>query len=476
MPPLPGTARPFAGWCVVPDGEIDRVLRRWHPGVHESSAPVVAVAGLPGTGRSTLSTRLGELLPDLRVVDGPDPVATVTVTVFDAAAPLGREELSLLESVAASGTTVVCALTRVDAHWDWPSVLGRDAALLSEHMPAVARHPILPVSAVTGRGLPELRAAVDEALCGADPGHPRRAVLERTRAIVAEAAADLRRDDDTPRLRERRTALIADRDDVRAEGLAALRRLTALARVDLTHQVGDRVRAAATTLRAGLDRSDEDSLREVPQRLRDEVAALTVELDAATSVALTGLGTQVLGETHPVAGPNRPPPAVVDPQPRHRGVEERMVIVVGASAGAGLGRLVMSPMAGSAVFDLIAVPVTLLLGALAAWWLTRMRRVAADRAHLRQWIAEAMAQVRSGLEQRVLTRLVDTEAEIGEAIGRAHRQRVAATEPALADLDRALRENLARTSGRVAAVERDLAVIDRALAEPGDGVVRPSRQ
>lgn len=460
----------------MPDRELDAILRRWNPGGGEPDTPVVAVAGLPGSGRSTLADRIRDLLSGVRVVDGPDPAAAVTLTVFDAAAPLGREDLALLESVVASGTTVVCVLTRVDLYRNWASVLGRDAALLAEYAPEVASAPFRPVSVTTGRGMTELRAAVDAALAAADPARTRRAVLEHTRAVVAEAAAELRRGDDTQGLRERRADLIADRDGVRAEAAAALRRLTALARVDLTHQVGDRVRAAATTLRAELDRGGRTALRDLPQRLRDEVAALTVELDAATTAALTGLGTGVLGVGHRVAGPNRPPPTVADPQPRHRGVEDRMVIVVGASAGVGLGRLVLSPLTGSAGFDLIAVPLTLLLGGAAAWWLTRMRALASDRAHLRQWITESMAQVRSGLEQRVLTRLVDAEAEIGEAIGRAHRHRVAATEPALTEVDRALRESVARASIRTAALDRDLAVLDRALAEPVDDAVRPSRQ
>ena len=160
-----------------------------------------------------------------------------------------------------------------------------------------------------------------------------------------------------------------------------------------------------------------------------------------------------------------------------------MMIVVGASAGAGLGRLVVSPMSNIAAFDLVALPVTLLIGGVAAWALTRMRGLAADRAHLRQWLAEAMTQVRSGLEQRALTRLVESEAEIVDAVQRAHRERARTTEGSLAELDREMRDGVARTSGRLAAVERDLAVLDRALAEharpfeePVDRALRPSPQ
>ncbi|MGW6694263.1 hypothetical protein ACWF62_10840 [Rhodococcus sp. NPDC054953] len=457
----------------MPDGDAAHVLDRWHP---QPPGPVVAVVGPPGSGVSALAVRLRAVLPDADVVDGHDRVAAVTVFVVAAAAPIGRDDLDLLRAVAGRGSAVLVALTKVDAHRDWAVVRERDTVLLADHAPGVEPAPILPVSARTGRGLPGLRDAVVAALARVDPGRGRRAALERARSVVRGTADDLRRDDDTPRLRARRAELIAGRDEPRAQASAALRRLTALARVDLAHQVGERVRGTATALRSPLDRADRPGLAGFAHRVRAEVAALTVELDAATTTVLTELGAQVLGTAHPAPGPHRPPPTVADPEPRHRGVEDRMVVVVGASAGVGLGRLVASPLSGIAALDLIVAPLSLLIGGVAAWWLTRMRGLAADRAHLRQWLAETMAQVRSGLEQRSLTRLVEAEATLIEAIGAAHRVRVAATEPVLIAVDRALRESATRAAGRLSAIERDLADLDRALAEPEAVRARPIGQ
>ncbi|WP_137875127.1 hypothetical protein [Rhodococcus sp. Q] len=464
----------------MPDLDVEQVLRRWQlPG---SGAPTVAVVGPPGSGRSTLADALASLLPAFRVRDGSDPAASVVVVAFDASAPIGREELGLLTAAAATGSVAIAVVTRIDAHHDWKSVLDRDEAVLAGHARRVVAGPILPVSVSTGLGLPELRTAVERAL---DDGGatPRHVELDRVRAMVRATADDLRRDDATAALRERRAALIADRDGPRTESAAALRRLSALARVDLTHLVGDRVRAATAALRAEVDRSGRSMAGEFPRRVREEVDVLTTAVDATTDAVLGDLAAAVMGAPHPVAGPNRRPPVVDDPEPRHRGVEDRMMIVVGASAGAGLGRLVVSPMSHIAAFDLVALPVTLLIGGVAAWALTRMRGLAADRAHLRQWLAEAMTQVRSGLEQRALTRLVESEAEIVDAVQRAHRERARTTERSLAELDRELRDGVARTSGRLAAVERDLAVLDRALVEhdrpfeePADRVLRPSPQ
>ncbi|EME16608.1 hypothetical protein G419_19995 [Rhodococcus triatomae BKS 15-14] len=454
---------------------VDQVMQRWLP---RSGEPTVAVVGPAGSGRSTLVAALDPLLPGVRVCDGAaDPGAAVTVLTFDASAPIGREELGLLTATRARGSVAIAVVTRVDAHHDAATVLDRDAALLAEYAPGAVTGRILPVSATTGRGLPELQEAVERALGDTGPtSHRRRAELDSARTLVLATAADLRRDGDAAALRERRAALVADRDGPRAEAGSALRRLSALARVDLTHHVADRVRAGVAVLRAELDRSGRSALHAFPDRVRDELGLLTAEVDATTGAALDALAAEVLGSPHPVAGPNRPPPAVDDPQPRHRGVEDRMMILVGASAGAGLGRLVVAPMSEIPALDLLALPLPLVVGGVAAWALTRMRGLAADRAHLRLWLAEVASQVRSGLEQRVLARLVELEAEVVDAVQRAHRGRVRTTEDSLVALDRELRECMARSSGRLAAVERDLLVLERALAEPFERVLRPSPQ
>lgn len=452
-------------------GALD-VLARWLP--PESDRPTVAVVGVPGSGRDTLARRLRRELSDICVIDSLDGPVDLVVVVFDAAAPIGRDEVELVVAARARGIGVRVALARIDAHHGWRAVVARDEALLERSAPGAATGPIMAVSAFTGAGLTDLRRAL--AVAVTRPDGPSAGVdrVRRARALARDAVADLRRDEEGSRLRERRAALLVDRDRPRVESLARLRREVALARVDIAHLVGERVRSTAATERGRLDRADRAALAGFGQRFREAVAELAVRVDEAVVEILCALADRVHGATgQDVGGPNRPPPSVALPTRRHRGLEDRMVLFVGASAGLGAGRMVLAPMSGVAAVDVVAIPVTLLAGIGAAWWLARVRGHLADRAHLRQWMVESMTQVRSDLEQRALARLVEVEAGISEAVDAAHRVRVRAVEESLAEVDRAARENAVRTTGRIAAVERDLAVLDRCLAEPEALVARP---
>lgn len=451
---------------------LERVLVRWLP--PESDRPTVAVVGLPGSGRDTLTRVLRREVPQIRLVDGLDAPADLVLLVFDAAASIGREELGLVAAAAARGADLRATLTRIDAHHGWRTVLERDESLLDGSAHGAVTGPIMPVSALTGAGLAGLRDTLDAAVARPHRPVPNADRVARARALALDTVAELRRDEEGTRMRQRRAALIADRDGPRSEASACLRREVALARVDIAHLVGERVRSTTAARRGHLENADRADLAGFGPRFREEVAELTVHVDAAVSDVLCGLAQRVAGVSGPVGGPDRPPPTVPLPPLRHRGLEDRMVVFVGASAGLGAGRFLVAPMSGVAFVDLVAVPVTLMAGVGAAWWLTRIRGHLADRVHLRQWLVETMTQVRSDLEQRSLARLVEAEAEVVEAVHAAHRARVRAADEPLAEVDRAARESAARTAGRIAAVERDLAVLDRECAEPAVPVARPS--
>ncbi|MCZ4555542.1 hypothetical protein O4215_08130 [Rhodococcus maanshanensis] len=460
--------------------ELAAVLRRWNPGALaglERPAPpepdpggavTVVVLGVPGSGRGDLIAALtegGAGSRELRFAEAPDPAAGVALMVLDAAAPLGREELELLRAGAESAHTVLFALTGVDAHHDWAAVARRNTELLTEHLPRFAGVVIHPVSVPDGRGIGELRAAILEATTAVPERQARlrmraAGAAEQAGALIRASAESLRASDDTAALRAERSALVADRDGWRGDRAAVLRRLTALARVELVHEVSDQVRAESTAAREAIDRADRTALAASPQHLRDAVAALTARVDAAADARLAEVSARVLGGA--LHDENRTPtvPAIEPPAPRHRGLEDRMMIVFGASAGLGLGRMVMAPLSTVPALDLASIPVTLLLGGGAAWWLARARGHLADRAHLRQWAVETLATVRSVLEQRVLGRLVDTEARCAEAILARHRERTRESEDRLAALDRQLRERAGSRAGKLAACDRDLAVLE----------------
>jgi hypothetical protein len=207
--------------------------------------------------------------------------------------------------------------------------------------------------------------------------------------------------------------------------------------------------------RLWIEESSRSELDSLPGRLQHEVESYTVAFDAAIATAV-GIGER--GGS--VALPHFPD----DPAMRPRGNEERITVLVGASAGLGLGRIAVIPLEMVPALDIASIPVTLVLGATAAWWLSRTRSIAADRAHARAWLAETMATVRAQWEQRVLNGLLDAEVDLGSAILAESRELVASAQARIAEIDIELRELGQARSGQLAACERDLAVLNGAGA------------
>jgi hypothetical protein len=137
------------------------------------------------------------------------------------------------------------------------------------------------------------------------------------------------------------------------------------------------------------------------------------------------------------------------------------MIALGASAGVGLGRLLVSPLALVPALDFASVPVTLLLGAGAAGWVVRARGQVADRTHVRQWVSDALVNVKAQLEQRVATALVESETALADRVVRASTARMVETDRRVAELEARLRRTAAEQPGQLAACERDIEIIDR---------------
>lgn len=139
------------------------------------------------------------------------------------------------------------------------------------------------------------------------------------------------------------------------------------------------------------------------------------------------------------------------------------MIVVGASAGVGLGRLVVSPMALVPAWAVANTVITLVLGGALAWWITRSRSLVADRAHLRGWTQETVARVKSSVEQRLLSRILDAESMLAAAVASADRDAVARNDVALAEVDTELRRLADHRSALLSACDRDLSALERGL-------------
>ncbi|WP_245556119.1 hypothetical protein [Nocardia cerradoensis] len=471
------------------------------PGVAQ---PVpVTVIGPDDANTTLLRTELSRFEPRVALTDpvtdpatllaatdfGPGSGPAVALVLVDPGAAVGAALLDPVTRLQAVGTRILFAMNGVHAHPDWRSVLDRDTAMLARALGAEPE--ILPVSArlaVAGRGngdaalldrsgLAALHAQLSAAV-GVRGGPDQLAgvterVLADTRARVLAQIEALRSGSTVAALRAERTAALAGRDGGRAQALAALRNRLQLARVDLTHEVGVRVRTVNATARADLDRLDRRSVRGYPELLQSAVNQATAELDAMVRHRLIELARQIEAvagsEPQPAlaspAPPTDPAPRVgPDPERRHRGVEDRLMIALGASAGFGLGRLIVAPLSLLPALDYATVPVTLALGAGVAWWVVQARGHLADRAHLRQWVTDVLVNVKAQLEQRVATALVEAESELTEQVVRASTARMVEADRRVAELEAQLRRTAAEQPARVAACERDLAILEAAVA------------
>ncbi|MEV0334003.1 hypothetical protein [Nocardia sp. NPDC050717] len=473
------------------DAELLAVIERWNP---QGVALLRAVGQVgPGTGSGValyavddanttlLRTELARFEPRIDLVDptAPDPAAALVL--FDAGSVLGADMLALIDRLRAADRPVVLAMNGFHAYADWQAIRERSLALLAE------RGCDLDIVAVSARLAAAARAADDSALLDrsglaglhatlaaataqlpADSPQRSAAVLTRaiadTRARITEQITALRSGTESARIREERVAQLAERDGGRQTGLASVRSQVQLARVDLTTEVGAMVRALHTRSRAELDRCDRAALREYPRRLQHATAELATAVDLSIDDRILETARRI-GTAAPAARRHDPAPRLgPDPDPRHRGVEDHLMIAVGASAGVGLGRLVVAPLSLVPALDVATVPVTLLLGAGAAYWVVRARGQLAERNHMAQWVAEALVNIKAQLEQRVAAVLVDVEAELAEHVVRESTARAVAVDRRVAELDALARRLAAERPAQLAACERDLAVLDRGAA------------
>ncbi|CAM3174373.1 Dynamin family protein [Prescottella defluvii] len=467
--------------------DAQRIVERWNPdGLREwrdgarTGARSVHVVAVRGIEPRPILDALASFDP---ILDAPGGAAVV-VMLLDVASVLGKDELAALDAAARDVERVVFVASGTGDHPDRDAVLARDETLLRAHSTRFADVRVL-------SSPDRLTAAVRAALAvdphtTADRNARRGAVtlVERTCRQITATAKALRdgSDEAAAALRARKTGLAMERDGGRAERLGRLRADIQRARVDLLHEAGGRVRAVSATARTEIDRAGRRELVAFPARMSGLVDAATTDVDAAVERHLGELVRRagVSGIAPPVVGR---PALPSGPEPRHRGVEDGMMVVVGASAGVGLGRLAVAPISMVPALDIATIPITLALGGAAAWWLARSRRLIADRAHLRQWVSDTTAQLRSELEQRVLGRILETEAAVGARIVADCRVATVAVDEELAALDVEARRLATERSGRLTSCERDHAALTRVLdalaaatdtMEPGGVGARPT--
>lgn len=152
-------------------------------------------------------------------------------------------------------------------------------------------------------------------------------------------------------------------------------------------------------------------------RLRDAAAGLERSLHGHLRAAYRGTfaGWPAAPEPAAPALPRPEPPAA---PARSRRPEDAAVLILGASAGLGIGRAVAAPLEALGALRWLALPISLAVGLAAAVWLLRVRRRSTDRAAHRTWADAATAAFRQRVEFELAAALVAAESDAALRLAR----------------------------------------------------------
>ncbi|GLP81153.1 hypothetical protein [Mycobacterium antarcticum] len=351
-----------------------------------ATGKVILVVGPPLSGIGGVVDGLRRQRPDLTIfgIDGvarqrpPDAV----LVVVSAVAPVTRSDWVLVAPAAARADLVVGVVAKVDAHREWRDVADADRKLVSAWDARAAAMPWVGVAAAPDLGEPwlgELLAELDVRL--ADPDLPRRNQLQRSafRASRGRVAAARRASAARGVLQRARLGLLRFVRDGCAELRAELR--------DAASAVPVGGSVAYETLARG--------------RVDQFFAGLDVEITRAIDAAATALGVD------PPAPIHRPPPGVSRSPASARGLEGRLMAVLGVGFGLGIAlassRLLAGIAPGLAAAGWAAGAA---MGLALMAWVVRTRGLLHERALLERWVTEVVGAVRWHAEAVVAERLL----------------------------------------------------------------------
>jgi predicted GTPase len=457
-----------------------------------------------------------ELLSQLSIVDTPgvgglesvhgelakEAAATATALLFvvDASSPFTSGELNFLAGIGERVETVLFALSKVDQYRGWRQVLDADLALLAEHAPRFAGATFHPVSArmweQAGRapnpdaaamlrqhsGVDELRTVMSDLLVGRSlmlgEANTLRALSSTLGELRVKLDAERRAlstgEAEAEALRARKEELTAERRSSTRGWQVKLRSEVQRARVENNHEVSRQMRDMQSWFRQAIDVADRDSLPALPAQVDAALQLVSGRISGSVAARLNQLTDAVLGELFQpdeleviraqFARAARPPIMLRPPDKRPPTAEDKLLVFMGVSGGLGLARgataMLGVGVAGAAA-AIVAVP-TIVVGLGAGWWIAKTRKHTADKLHMKQWLAESIADARSTVDQLVAEQLIEAESQLALALDEALGKRIAGIEEELREVDKALRLD---TSERT----RRLAVVDKRLAEIGAG-------
>ncbi|GGP39078.1 dynamin family protein [Saccharothrix coeruleofusca] len=471
VPPVPFDRAELVNWVSaaheLPEGALP-------PRYVEVDAPIpllerLSVVDTPGVGG--LEAAHGELAAEAAAS------ATALLFVVDASAPFTRGELDFLRSVGERVETVVFALAKVDQYRGWRQVLDADRALLAEHAPRFADAVFHPVSARMFEmaakapnpdaaamlrersGVGELQTALQELVVGRaamlGEANSLRALATVLDELTARQEADQRAlsagEEEAEALRARRDELNSQRRSSTRSWQVRLRGEVQRARVEGAHEVARQMRDLQTWFRSAIDAATRETLPGLPQQVDAALQAVSGRISAGLAARLAKVADAALADLFSpdelavirgqFARGATPPVLLRPPERRAPTAEDKLLVFMGVSGGLGAGRLAALPLAGLGVAALnpIVLPVTVVLGLGAGWWMARTRKHAADKQHYKQWLSDAIADARSTVDQLVAEQLIEAEQQLSLALDDALGRRVDAIEAELREVDKALR-------------------------------------
>ncbi|RZT24389.1 hypothetical protein EV589_0099 [Mycobacterium sp. BK558] len=361
----------------------------------------VLVTGTARAGVTSVLARLQQRIPAHRFVEasglavGETP--QVVVFVVSADAPMARSDGALAAAVTARTGAVIGVVNKVDDHRAWRRVLAADRDRL-------AGIPWVTAAADPRLGEPsvdDLVAVLTRELT--DPDLARRAAARSRRADLDAGLAELEA--------ERADVLRAHRST--RTGHAQWRHRLQRVRLELTHSARQRCAAVRADLLAEVAAMTRRTRPAVEDRVRQHCADTLAEVDDEIDARVAEL----------TASPVQAPPerAIVAPAPpRHaRRLETQLMVVLGVGFGFGVAVVMARVAARLAGVPAVGGTVAAVLAGLAVTvWVVRARALLHARALMERWVADAVAMLRTEVEERVSARLLAVETARAVAVDR----------------------------------------------------------
>ncbi|HEY3610911.1 MAG TPA: dynamin family protein, partial [Pseudonocardiaceae bacterium] len=355
--------------------------------------------------------------------------ATALLFAVDASGPFTAGELAFLREAGERVETVVFALTKTDGFRGWRQVLADNRALLAAHAPRFADAPWYPCSprlfelasgapneqAATvlrqQSGIAELQAALQDLVVGRSLMLTEANALRALETALAGLVADLRARCRTlsagaaeaEALTRRRDDLAAARRSSTRGWQVRLRGEIQRARMESGHDVSRQMRDVQSWFRHAIDSADRTVLAGLPAQVDAALQLVSGRLSGELAVRLDRVAVASMADLFTtdelavlraqLASGVRPAMVSRAPDRRLPTAEDKLLVFMGISGGFGAARVAALPLAGLgvAVLNPFVLPVTIVIGLGAGWWLARTRRHTADKQHMKQWLTEAIA-------------------------------------------------------------------------------------